>query len=214
MPTTRIRVRTISRKFRRAERPAVVRQRMRRRLQRQRRRHPRYMVWDAKLARQPRPSMLLQLCCYAEMLSELQGAPVDRVGLVLGATPLVLRVQSFDALYRRTRDRFLAAQRAFDPAAMPDIPSPSQPTGRWSSLASALLEARDDLRLVARLTAKQARVLTANGVPTASALAELDGVSRADLPMIGGVTPPVLRRLSRQAALQMQARAAGLASTV
>lgn len=75
----------------------------------------RYMIWDAKLGREPRPSQALQLCCYAEMLAEQQGAPVERVGLVLGATPLVLRVTSFDALYRRTRARFLAAQAAFDP---------------------------------------------------------------------------------------------------
>ena len=65
-----------------------------------------YMIWDAKLARAPRPSQALQLCCYAEMLSELQGAPVERVGLILGATPLVLRVASYASLYRRTRDRF------------------------------------------------------------------------------------------------------------
>ena len=65
----------------------------------------RYMVWDAKLGRQPRPSQALQLCCYAEMLAEQQRAPVESVGLILGATPLVLRVSSYDALYRRVRAR-------------------------------------------------------------------------------------------------------------
>ena len=48
------------------------------------------------------------------MLAGIQGASVERVGLILGATPLVLRVDSYAALYRRTRARFLAAQAAFD----------------------------------------------------------------------------------------------------
>lgn len=32
----------------------------------------RYEVWDAKLAKRPSPAYLVQLCCYSEMLSELQ----------------------------------------------------------------------------------------------------------------------------------------------
>ena len=166
---------------------------------------PRYMVWDAKLARQPKPAMLLQLCCYAEMLSALQGFPVERVGLILGATPLVLRVSAYDALYRRVRARFLAAQESFDPSSMPPLPAPSQFTGRWSGLATAELQSRDNLRLVARLSARQAGLLKAHGVDTASALAALDATS--PFPIINGLAPSMLRRLARQAALQQQSRA-------
>ena len=167
---------------------------------------PRYMVWDAKLARHPRPSQILQLCCYAEMLAALQGAPVERVGLILGATPLILRVSAYDALYRRTRARFLEAQQTFDPAAFPPPPSGAQPTGRWSSLAASELLRTDELQLVARLTARQARLLLDGGVRTATALAALDG--QPTLPRIDGIAPTVLRRLARQAALQHQGRAA------
>ena len=33
---------------------------------------PLYTVWDAKLSRRERPQQILQLCCYAEMLGEIQ----------------------------------------------------------------------------------------------------------------------------------------------
>ena len=172
---------------------------------------PRYMVWDAKLARHPKPSQLLQLCCYAEMLEALQGSPVQRVGLVLGATPLVLRVSAYDALYRRTRARFLAAQNRFDALAMPELPERNAPSGRWSSLAASELLKRDDLRLVARLTRSQAGKLQAGGILTSSELAALDrsrDATAPSLPRIDGLAPAVLRRLARQASLQQQARAA------
>lgn len=164
-----------------------------------------YMIWDAKLARRPRPSQTLQLCCYAEMLARMQhGASADSVGLILGATPLVLRLASYDALYRRTRTRFLAAQARFDPKQPPALPGPREATGRWSTLAANELMRCDDLRLVARLTQRQAARLRAGGVGTASALAALAG---APLPPIAGVTADMVDRLSRQAALQHSARA-------
>ena len=181
----------------------------------------RYMVWDAKLARSPRPSQALQLCCYAEMLAALQGAPVDHVGLVLGATPLILPVANFAALYRRTRDRFLAAQDAFTPGGMPDLPDGTHSLGRWSSLAASELLRRDDLRQVARLSSRHARLLRNAGITTATQLAALDrpssiamaprgstastvtapGPPAPPLPTIRGLEPAMLRRLCRQAAL-------------
>ncbi len=162
-----------------------------------------YTVWDAKLARSPRPSQALQLCCYAEMLTNLQGTPVERVGLILGATPLILRVASHAALYRRTRDRFLEAQSRFDATLEPpEPPEPRAPAGRWSGLADKELLTRDDLRLVARLSKRQAARLRAAGVTTATELAALGDKP----PDIAGVPPPVLRRLRRQAQLQIRAR--------
>ena len=167
----------------------------------------RYMVWDAKLGRQPRPAQVLQLCCYAEMLAELQGAPVERVGLILGSTPLVLRVSAYGGLYRRTRARFLAAQAVFEAAGqrVPAPPDPRMPAGRWGGLAASELLRRDDLRLVARLSRRQAARLRGAGVGTSTALAEL---SASRLPEVAGMPPAVVRRLARQAALQLHARAA------
>lgn len=168
-----------------------------------------YVVWDAKLARSPRPSQVLQLCCYAEMLAALQGAPVERVGLILGATPLVLRTASFGSIYRRTRERFLHAQRHFEPDDVPLPPEPRAPTGRWSKIADRQMLERDDLRLVARVSRRQAARLQAAGISTWKELAALTGTDpRARIELdVPGMPPPILRRLSRQAQLQLTARA-------
>ena len=144
-----------------------------------------------------------------EMLTNLQGTPVERVGLILGATPLILRVASHAALYRRTRDRFLEAQSRFDATLEPpEPPEPRAPAGRWSGLADKELLTRDDLRLVARLSKRQAARLRAAGVTTATELAALGDKP----PDIAGVPPPVLRRLRRQAQLQIRARSNPTAS--
>ena len=86
----------------------------------------RYMVWDAKLGRHPRPSHVLQLCCYSEMLSQLQDAPVHYAGLILGASPLVVRLESYNALFRQIRARFLKAQETFD-GSLESVPIPCVP---------------------------------------------------------------------------------------
>ena len=57
----------------------------------------------------------------------------------------------FPASFAQARERFLAAQDAFDPLDPPPPPDPRIATGRWSSLAASELERRDDLRRVARL---------------------------------------------------------------
>ena len=43
-----------------------------------------YEIWDAKLANKSRPKFLIQLCCYSEMLSELQGTLTDTCVLIYG----------------------------------------------------------------------------------------------------------------------------------
>ena len=155
-----------------------------------------YTVWDAKLSRHARPQHALQLCCYAEMLGAQQGAPVERVGLILGSTPLVLRVASYDALYRRTRARFLSAQDAFDASATPpELPAPRAPAGRWSGLAASQLELRDDLLLVARLSRSQAARLRSAGICTATELSQLSS-PRQRPPPVSGVPERVVRRLA------------------
>ena len=44
-----------------------------------------YEPWDAKLTTRPKPSHLLQLCVYADMVAAVQGTAPRRIGLMLGA---------------------------------------------------------------------------------------------------------------------------------
>ena len=42
-----------------------------------------YEVWDAKLARNARPEFILQLCCYADLLTAVQGRYPEQITLLL-----------------------------------------------------------------------------------------------------------------------------------
>ena len=57
----------------------------------------RYQVWDAKLARSPRPYYAIQLCCYTEMLAADTNEPLsEKCGIILGSKDWVeFRVEDF-----------------------------------------------------------------------------------------------------------------------
>jgi len=166
-----------------------------------------YTVWDAKLTRSPRPQQVVQLCCYAEMLEEMQGVYPESVALILGgadARVMSFRLADHQAHYRALRQRFLTFHSKFDASAEPPgLPTRGAPAGNWRELADGMLMGRDDLRLVARLSQRQAVLLQASGVNTATQLATLPPKTS-----VGGIDPAALGRLQRQAALQLVYRSA------
>ena len=191
-------------------------------------------------------------------------AIVVLVGVVISIARLTHSRLAFCRYYRRLRARFEAFHAAFDPAdaialdaALQRPPSPSSPPapwprgvpdpadsgggggaaelGRWSILVGELLEARDDLSLVARLTrAQRLRLRASTGgdgaittraqlaalarappaaAPASSAAAGGRGRRPRD-PALGataatavatGIPNDTLARLARQAALQLRA---------
>ena len=44
-----------------------------------------YEVWDTKLSNKTKPEFIIQLCCYSDMLSAMQGRLPDSVVVVLGS---------------------------------------------------------------------------------------------------------------------------------
>ena len=69
----------------------------------------RYQVWDAKLARSPKPYFAIQLCCYSEMFAASTKEPLPaKFGIILGTGDRVsLSVEDFIHYYRRVRRDFL-----------------------------------------------------------------------------------------------------------
>jgi len=43
-----------------------------------------YEVWDAKLASHVKPYFITQLCCYAQMLEQIQGIRPKEIAVILG----------------------------------------------------------------------------------------------------------------------------------
>jgi predicted RecB family nuclease len=77
--------------------------------------HGRYQVWDAKLARYPKPYFPVQLCCYSEMFAATAQQPLPgTIGVILGTGErITLNVEEFIYYDRRVRADFLDLQDSF-----------------------------------------------------------------------------------------------------
>ena len=80
-----------------------------------------YEIWDAKLANKSRPKFLIQLCCYSEMLSELQGALTDTCVLIYGNKEKErFQVKDYFVFYKEIRKQFLVFQNTNMTSELPD----------------------------------------------------------------------------------------------
>ena len=156
-----------------------------------------YEAWDTKLARKPKPYFIIQLCCYSEMLAEMQQRLPEEFQVVLGTKERRrFRTEDYFYYYRQLKLAFLEQQERFDPKTPPEIPGPNN-LGHWSEHATKILKARDDLTLIAGIRSTQVQKLRNTGISTTRALAE---TSRDGIP---GITPPAFERLRNQARLQI-----------
>jgi uncharacterized protein len=160
-----------------------------------------YEPEDTKLARQVRPSAVLQLCEYAEQLTRHQGHPPEYIHVVLGGQETVsLRLADFAAYFRAAKARFVDAC-ANGVEAYPD------PVGHcavcaWRTHCDDQRTHDDRLTLVYGLRTDQARKLTEQtGIST---VAELAACAEDQAPSLKRST---FDKLRRQAILQVEARA-------
>ncbi|MGE0821396.1 MAG: TM0106 family RecB-like putative nuclease [Candidatus Binatia bacterium] len=156
-----------------------------------------YEVWEAKLSRQAQPEFMLQLCCYMDLLTTIQGTRPQFLRLVLGdGVPVPFRTEDYFYYYRRLKAAFL---RWMDHCSVTTEPLPELggTYGRWTSVANARLQASDDLSLVATITTEQIRKLQAVGIRTMTSLAT------TTVTHIPKLETRVFLRLHEQAELQM-----------
>ena len=161
-----------------------------------------YDVWDAKLARTAKPSALLQMCVYADLVARIAGSPPARVHAILGDG----RVESFataDVMpyYRAAKRRFLAALAA--PTVTYPDPVARCARCRWSDQCLARRRADDDLSLVANSRRSQIVKLHAGGIATVAELASAPEDAKPRK-----LERATFARLRSQAALQLAAREA------
>ena len=163
-----------------------------------------YHVWDAKLARSPKPYFPVQLCCYSEMLAETsqQGLP-RKMGVILGTGERAeFSLEDFIHYYRRLKADFLKLQDDFtgDLADRPE-PHPRADHGRWQSHAEAYLAGKDHLSSVAGITVGQIKKLQKAQITTVRDLAG----SRDRI--VAKLATETLNTLASQACLQVLTRA-------
>lgn len=155
-----------------------------------------YEVWDTKLARRVKPGMVLQLCCYVDMVDAIQGRRAEQLMVALGdgSKESIPLVDCFD-YYKAVKRAFLADQSVWSAQLEPD-PANYNDHGDWSGYASKQLEARDHLSRVARISRRQIERLELAGIGTMTALADSAGSN------VPGIDATRMQWLVRQAALQ------------
>jgi predicted RecB family nuclease len=161
-----------------------------------------YEPEDTKLARQVKPSAVLQLCHYAEQVERIQGVAPDHVHVVLGGRErATIRLREVDAYYRAARSRFLDAVTNERYDTYP-LPVGHCAVCRWVETCEQRRADDDHLCRVAGLTREQAHKLEVAGVATLTALAQSPDTLR-----VGRIADPTLARLRHQARLQAAAEA-------
>ncbi|NOU26849.1 MAG: TM0106 family RecB-like putative nuclease [Polyangiaceae bacterium] len=174
----------------------------------------RYEPVETKLAKETRGATLVQLCLYAELLAELQGAAPEVLRVVVpesGFRPEIYRFDEFRAYFRLVRRNFeadiqtplAASVEAATP--YPD-PVPHCDVCNWYSVCDRQRTADDHISLVAGIQKTQRKELAAWGVTTLAALAQLP-IPLEKAPSRGSVD--ALVRVREQARLQFESRAAG-----
>jgi uncharacterized protein len=162
-----------------------------------------YEPADAKLSRQVKPSVVLQLCAYAEQLARLQGAEPERLHVVLGdGTTRTIAHDSVSAFYRSVRRGFEQALAGGLDRTYPD-PAEHCAVCRWSAECETTRRRDDHLTLVADLRREQEVRLAAAGIPTLQALATRPPAA------VRGMGRATLARLAAQARLQLEQRRTG-----
>ena len=163
-----------------------------------------YEVLDTKLARRAKPSYLVQLCLYSDLLARVQGRVPEHMHVVLGSGERqTYRLAEFLAFYRRLRRRY--DMRLADGFAG-TYPEPVDHCGlcRWSEHCLARWAADDHLSLVAGLGRAQIVRLSEVGITTCAQLAVAQPGDRP-----ARIGRPTFERLRQQARLQLHERSTG-----
>lgn len=155
-----------------------------------------YEVWDTKLSKHLKPTYVIQLCCYAEMLEAVQGIRPKYITVILGnGEKKALRTNDYFHYYQGLKQTFLSTQHNFDSKIMPD-PSDSKSWGNWSTYAEQLLSERDHLFQVATITRGQTKKLNHVDILTMKQLVE------TDIERVPGINPYLFQGLKKQATIQ------------
>jgi predicted RecB family nuclease len=162
-----------------------------------------YEPLETKLARSTKAGALVQLCFYADLLSQIQGVLPDSVSTVLGNTtkPEAYPLGQYIAYFRKIKRDFEAAYGQ-TPNTYPE-PVEHCNVCSWFSVCNKRLHEDDHLSIVPGTTRNQRKVLAGNGVPTVASLATFDFVKK---PKLEGIGSAALTRIQKQAQIQVNGR--------
>ena len=165
-----------------------------------------YEVIDTKLAVNPKPYFVIQICNYSEHLARIQGTMPEYGSIVLGSgEERRYRLGDYAAYYRRVKQRFLAR---FEPDASPEASYPHKcahcKTCKWNDQCSAQRTQDDHLSEVAWMRRDQIERFNRSGIARVVDLAAARDDQRPH-----GMNEDTFAKLRRQAAMQVRGRTEG-----
>jgi uncharacterized protein len=165
-----------------------------------------YEPLETKLARSTKAGALVQLCFYADLLSQIQGVQPEWVHTVLGngTEPEKYHLEQYIAYFRKLKRDFETAYGQ-QPNSYPE-PVEHCDVCSWFTVCDKRRHDDDHLSLVPGTTRNQRKVLVANGVTTVANLAALD---LGPKPKLDGIGSAALVRIHNQARVQVEGRRQG-----
>jgi uncharacterized protein len=165
-----------------------------------------YEVIDTKLARETKGGTVLQLCLYADLLSDIQEVDPEFIHVIAPWTdyqPQTFRFADYAAYFRQVRKAAENDINTEDPIETYPDPKSHCDICRWQTQCDQRRRDDDHLCLVANISKAQIVELNAHGVATMKGLAELPTPIPFE-PKRG--TKPSLEKVRAQALIQVLAR--------
>lgn len=168
-----------------------------------------YEIVDTKLARETKAGSVLQLCLYADLLDNTQGAAPEFIYIVApwsNYEPQQFRYADYAAYFRKAKAAIHQATLDDAPPALYPEPKEHCDICRWRERCEARRRDDDHLCLVAGISKNQVSELQENGITTAAALAAMP-VPMPWKPQRG--SPLAYEKAREQARIQIESREAG-----
>ena len=144
-----------------------------------------------------KPYFAIQLCCYAEMLENIQGLLPKKVVIILGDNKIKnLKLKDFFGYYKSLKLNFINFHNNWTIDCKPD-PFESSSHGRWSEYAQKILEKKRHLSLIANITKSQIKRLENIDIKT------IDGLVSSIRKSVPKLNRDIFERLKSQAKLQI-----------
>lgn len=158
-----------------------------------------YAVWDAKLSKSIKSEYIIQLCCYAQMLSHMLRNEVSKGTIVFGTKESTeFNLKNYIKFYSSLRNEFL--QKQDEDITQPPAPEDYASWGRYSEHAKQVLTEKDHLLLIADIRRLQVATLLDGGIRT------LRDLAADEIAMPKKMDKKIFSKLQRQARIQIKTR--------
>lgn len=159
-----------------------------------------YIPYDFKIAKHPKPTALIQLCCYCDILHSLQGVlPPKFVVVTKSEEEYAFKTKDFFAFYNFFKEVFLHYHYHFSQDLLP-IPEKTAQHWGWNIFARKRLHQLDDISLTAGIRSSHSTLLKTARIKKLSELAEYSGDKVKNIPI------STFETLKEQAKIQLTSR--------